>query len=187
MRIVIALVFLTLGLPQAHADPSCLQSFNVKPDRAVSSFAWLPGASPGTPGLMSCTSLELTRQAFFLANEKLIDVTAFSNVQAYEAEVERSLKLLAKAKQELDARLSQDAKLDAIRISYRVLKYEFGKASALIGCVAPEPSASKAFCAIGIAILADVIGAQWAVGRVGMLMLVAGLAIWSTRRVRELA
>jgi hypothetical protein len=45
----------------------------------------------------------------------------------------------------------------------------------------------EALGVFGIAILADVIGAQWAVGGVGMLMLVAGLAIWSTRRVRELA
>jgi hypothetical protein len=36
-----------------------------------------------------------------------------------------------------------------------LLKYEFGKASALIGCMAPEPGASKLFCAVGLVVLAE--------------------------------
>ena len=40
------------------------------------------------------------------------------------------------------------------------------------------------FC---IAIVADVVGVQWAVGAVGVLMLLCGLALWSTRRIRDLA
>ena len=38
-----------------------------------------------------------------------------------------------------------------------------------------------------IAIVADVVGVQWAVGAVGVLMLICGLVLWSTRRIRDLA
>jgi hypothetical protein len=37
----------------------------------------------------------------------------------------------------------------------KLLKYGFGKASALVGCMAPEPGASKLFCAVGRVILAE--------------------------------
>lgn len=154
MRIAV-LALLLLGPLCAVADPSCLQSFNVKAGKSVSSFAWLPGATAQTIGPLNCRSLELSRQAYFVANQKLIDVAKLGTPQDYKAEVDRSLAALEKAQAELRIKLDQDATLDALRITYRVLKYEFGKVSALIGCFAPEPTASKAFCAIGLAILAE--------------------------------
>lgn len=151
----IALLFLALGSTHATADPTCLQSFNVRADKSVSSFTWLPGATAENIGPLNCRSLELSRQAYFVANQRLIDVSKLGKAQDYKAEVDRSLSSLDKAQKDLSTKLAQDATLDALRITYRVLKYEFGKASALIGCYAPEPTASKAFCAIGLAILAE--------------------------------
>jgi hypothetical protein len=154
MRFAVLLLLASISIC-AHADISCLQSLNVRADRTVSNFAWLPGSAVAPVGTISCRSLELSRQAYFIAHEKLINVDALAQAQAYLAEVERSLSHLDTAQRDFSARLAQDAKLDALRVTYRVLKYEFGKASALIGCFAPEPSASKALCAIGLVILAE--------------------------------
>jgi hypothetical protein len=154
VRSVVSLL-VALASVGVHADPSCLQSFKVRGDRSVSGFSWLPG-SRGLPAKpISCRSLELSRQAYFVANDKMIDVVMLTHAQRWQTEVERSLARLDRAQQELSAKSAQDATLDALRVSYRVLKYEFGKASALVGCFAPEPTASKALCAIGLVILAE--------------------------------
>lgn len=147
-----ALLFLTTAY--ANANPTCLQTFDVKADKKVSDFTWLPGATPSL-GPLNCRSLELSRQAYFVANQKMIDVAKLAQVKDYNAEITNSIAALEKAQSDLQAKLSQDATIDALRITYRVLKYEFGKVSALVGCFAPEPSVSKAFCAIGLVILAE--------------------------------
>jgi len=145
--VIVFLLFLT-GV--AYADQGCLQSFNVDVDKSVSSFAWLPGAPIQNMEPMNCRSLELVRQAYFLKNEKLIDVTKLGQVKDYEAEIESSLATIKKNEADLQKKLAQDAALDSLRITYRVLMYEFAKASTLISCFAPEPTASKVVCAIGL-------------------------------------
>lgn len=153
MRFLFVLILL-FATRSSSANPQCLQTFNVKPEKTVSNLLWLPGATSSL-GPLNCRSLELSRQSYFVANEKMIDVNKLGQAKDYKAEIDKSIAALQKAQGDLQTSLNQDATVDALRIIYRVLKYEFGKASALIGCFAPEPTASKAFCAIGLIIVAE--------------------------------
>lgn len=134
---------------------NCLQTFNVKADKTATHFGWLPGSAQYGATSMSCVSLEAMRQDYYVASGKAIDVAAFQSAQAYKTETEKTLAKLSDAQTLLQNQIAKDATIDALRITYRVLKYEFGKASTLIGCLSPDPTASKALCAIGLFILAD--------------------------------
>jgi hypothetical protein len=137
----------------AFAD--CMQNFNVKPDKQASYAGWLPGSDQLAVKSVNCRALELSRQQLFVEHGTSIDPKVLASVQAYATETSDAMAKLVKARADLQEQLSKDAGVNALRVTYRVLKYEFGKASALIGCLAPDLTVSKAMCAIGLAILAE--------------------------------
>jgi hypothetical protein len=138
-----------------QASANCMQSFNVKTDKKAVYAPWLPGSDQFSKAVVECRALELAREQLYREQATAIDLKMLGSVQTYTSEVASSLAKLKKAKAGLHTQLQKDETINALIITYRVLKYEFGKSAALVGCMAPEPTASKAFCAIGLVILAE--------------------------------
>lgn len=116
---------------------------------------WLSGAKDAGIEVLSCTDLETIRENYFVESADLIKPQALASAATYQAAADDALKRLDAAQAALKAKLDADATLDALLIAWRVVKFEFGKSGTLIGCMAPDVTASKLFCAVGIVSLID--------------------------------
>lgn len=153
MRKVLCVIFAALVPGASNAD--CSQAFDVDATKSVTVMGWLPGSKEAGVTILKCKDLEAAREQYFVENAGLIKPEALASAEAYQSAVADTLKRLDRANVDLQSKLDSDATLDALIITWRVLKFEFAKVSTLIGCVAPEPTASKLLCAGGIASLVD--------------------------------
>lgn len=129
---------------------TCNQSFAVKKDTYIENLGWLPGAKELGTGKILCADAEWARNVFYVDNASKIDVAALATSEKYMDELNKTLARALSLQKKLDEQLEKDALIGALVVTYRVLKYEAAKVSAILGCAAPEPTISKVGCAWGL-------------------------------------
>lgn len=122
----------------------CMASFNVKPDKFIVYYGWLPGGS-GIASAMTCKRAEAMRERLFRPD----GASAFS-----EADIRTAISYgspASQAKQSLEQKIDElrNNKPSDLRLWFDTQMMAISKTQILIGCLAMETGAGAGLCALG--------------------------------------
>lgn len=122
----------------------CMASFNIKPDKFIVYYGWLPGGS-GIASAMTCKRAEAMRERLFRPD----GAAAFS-----EADIRTALSYdspASRAKQSLQQKMDElrNNRPSDLRLWFDTQMIAISKTQILIGCLAMETGAGAGLCALG--------------------------------------
>jgi hypothetical protein len=149
----LCLTLLGLLISATASAQTCESNMSVKPGQTVTNFSWFIYGNEGRLQSLSCKAAELLREDLFLSGANAINEKAFNDLQAYKSDAKKHHDSLVQQINAAKAAINGgQAGAGAL---LQVAIYEFNKATTLISCLAPDPTAaSKALCAVLLAILA---------------------------------
>jgi hypothetical protein len=134
--------FLLLCGLAGPAYGACEQSFPIDPNKTISSISVLLAMPEASARPISCAAADKFKNFLFVSGATKVDDKAFRDLKTYQQAMRAQRAVLEKA--------IKDAEPNPTRILVDVALLEYGKYATLVACAAPEPTASKAACAIGV-------------------------------------
>lgn len=120
----------------------CDQTFDVDPNKTISSVSVLLAMPEAGVRPISCPAAERFREFLFVKGATKIDDKTFAELKTYQQTMSAQRAVLEKA--------IKDAEPNPTRILVDIAIMEYGKYVTIIGCAAPEPAMTKTACAIGL-------------------------------------
>ncbi|MCK1266751.1 hypothetical protein IVB44_21435 [Bradyrhizobium sp. 49] len=134
--------FILVCFLASPAYGACDQSSDIDPTKTISSISVLlamPGASAHP---ISCSAAVKYKDFLFVSGATKIDDKAFDDFKAYQQAMRAQRSALETA--------IKNAEPNPTRILVDVALLEYGKYATIVACAAPEPTATKAACAVGL-------------------------------------
>jgi hypothetical protein len=132
----------------AQSQPYCTQSFDVRPERSVTAFSWLPGSGELGVAAISCGSAELMRRQLFLESPTALSDTRLRAPTAARQIIQDALANARRDRGQLQ-RSRDSSAWPASKLAFRGILSSFGLATIVVDCFVPEPLV-RTVCAGGL-------------------------------------